>query len=116
MRKKILTELTVEEIRNLFRGEIEQALANYNMNKNRKEKRTSILNFEEGCKYIGISKSHGYKLTSQGRIPHSKQGKRIFFEKEELDQWLLENKVKGLKEREAEVERYINQKGINYGK
>ena len=51
-----------------------------------------VLTFEETCDYTGISRSYLYKLTSSGNIPHSKpNGKLIFFEKEKLNQWLLQN-------------------------
>ncbi len=52
-----------------------------------------VLNLDEAAKFTGMSTSHLYKLTSQRRIPHSKpRGKTIFFNREELEEWLLENK------------------------
>lgn len=42
--------------------------------------------------YIGISESMLYKLTSGKEIPHYKpRGKMIYFAKEDLDEWLLQN-------------------------
>jgi excisionase family DNA binding protein len=53
-----------------------------------------VLNFEEFCKYVGISKSHGYKLTSERRVPHfCPNGKTLYFNRHEVDSWLLRNKV-----------------------
>ncbi|MEH6405787.1 MAG: helix-turn-helix domain-containing protein [Leeuwenhoekiella sp.] len=52
-----------------------------------------VLTLEEACDYTGISRSYLYRLTSKGMIPHSKpNGKLIYFEREELEQWLLQNK------------------------
>tara|TARA_R110000751_G_scaffold156988_1_gene262397 strand:+ start:541 stop:813 length:273 start_codon:yes stop_codon:yes gene_type:complete len=52
-----------------------------------------ILSLEEACDYTGISRSYLYKLTSTGMIPHSKpSGKLIYFEREELENWLMQNK------------------------
>ena len=51
------------------------------------------LTLEEGCKYTGYSKSYMYKLTSSESIPHSKRGKKIFFDKDLLEAWLLKHKV-----------------------
>jgi len=54
-----------------------------------------VLTFEEVCDYTGISRSYLYKLTSQKIIPFSKpNGKVIFFNKEKLDSWLLQNQSK----------------------
>lgn len=53
----------------------------------------TVLTFEETAQYTGLSKSYLYKLTSGGGIPFYKpQGKHIFFNKEELDKWLLRNR------------------------
>jgi excisionase family DNA binding protein len=53
-----------------------------------------VLNLNEVADYIGYSKSHIYKLTSTNQIPHSKpNGKGLFFDKDEIDYWLLKNKV-----------------------
>lgn len=42
--------------------------------------------------YIGVSESMLYKLTANKEIPHYKpRGKMIYFAKEELDEWLLQN-------------------------
>ncbi len=69
-----------------------------------------VLNFDEVCDYTGISKSYLYKLTSQNKIPFSKpNGKVIFFEKEELDKWLLLNRQKTIKEIEDEASNYMFQ-------
>ncbi|SHJ88204.1 transcriptional regulator, AlpA family [Arenibacter nanhaiticus] len=70
-----------------------------------------VLNFDEVCDYTGISKSYMYKLTSQNKIPHSKpNGKVIFFDKEELDNWLLLNKQKAINQIEVVASNYLFQK------
>ncbi|MGB3150392.1 MAG: helix-turn-helix domain-containing protein [Maribacter sp.] len=52
-----------------------------------------VLTFEETCEYMGVSRSFLYKLTSRRQIPHSKpNGKMIFFEKSEVNDWLLRNR------------------------
>jgi excisionase family DNA binding protein len=107
MEKIILSQLSAEEIRQLIREELLQVLRNYQDVIQDPDSRKNILNFEEGCAYIGISKSHGYKLTSQGKIPHAKRGKRIFFEKSELDAWMMERKVKTADELRKEAEEYL---------
>lgn len=54
----------------------------------------TVLSFTEVASYTGLSKSYLYKLTSSGTIPHYKpNGKIIFFEKAELDKWLLSNRA-----------------------
>ncbi|MAW96454.1 MULTISPECIES: helix-turn-helix domain-containing protein [unclassified Leeuwenhoekiella] len=52
-----------------------------------------VLTLDEACDYTGMSRSYLYRLTSSGIIPHSKpSGKLVYFEREALEQWLLQNK------------------------
>lgn len=69
--------------------------------------RKKVLTFEEACDYTGISRSYLYKLTSQAKIPFSKpNGKVIFFDKDKLDTWLLQNSSKSVAEIEQEALNY----------
>jgi excisionase family DNA binding protein len=52
-----------------------------------------VLNFSEACQYLDISESHLYKLTSRKQVPHfCPQGKRLYFNRHELDRWLQKNR------------------------
>ena len=52
-----------------------------------------VLNIRDLCDYTGYSRSYIYKLTSRNAIPYFKpSGKMVFFEREEIDSWLLRNK------------------------
>lgn len=53
-----------------------------------------VMNFDEVCRYIGISDSALYKMTSAGTIPyHKPRGKMLYFDKYEIDEWLLQSPV-----------------------
>ena len=68
------------------------------------------LNLEQTATYTGFSKSHLYKLTSTGGIPcYKPQGKHIYFDKDELDNWLLQNKKATNEEIQAQAEDYLIQ-------
>ena len=52
-----------------------------------------VLNFNEVVAYTGLSSSYLYKLTSSAGIPcYKPQGKHIYFDKSEIDGWLLSNR------------------------
>lgn len=71
-----------------------------------------VLSFEEGCKYLGYSKSYIYKMTSSGILPFSKpNGKKIFFDREKLETWMLGNPSKSHKEKQVEAATYETTKG-----
>lgn len=63
-----------------------------------------VLNFEEVVDYTGLSSSYLYKLTSKGDIPfYRPNGKQIYFNKSEIDEWLQRNRSKTNEEIEIEV-------------
>lgn len=68
----------------------------------------NALTFDEGAIFTGIGKSHLYKLTSSGTIPHYKpRGKMIYFDRAELEKWLLQNRVTPADEIEAKASKYV---------
>jgi len=67
-----------------------------------------VLNFSEACQYLDISESHLYKLTSRKQVPHfCPQGKKLYFNRQELDQWLQTNRKNTTEEVEREATDYI---------
>lgn len=69
-----------------------------------------ILNVDEAIAYLQLSRSCLYKKTSQKQIPYYKPPgcKRIYFQKKELEEWLLSNKVKTVAELEDNNQNYLN--------
>lgn len=67
-----------------------------------------VLNFSELCRYLEVSPSYLYRLTSQKLIPcYCPQGKKLYFRKEEIDQWLLQNRQSSSHEIEKAASDYI---------
>ncbi len=81
---------------------IEQKLEEQNLLKK------EVLNFNEAITYLDISASHMYKLTSQKLIPHfCPQGKKLYFNRIELDEWLQRNRQVTEDEIESMAANYI---------
>ena len=69
------------------------------------------LNLTEVILLTGLSKSYLYKLTSTGGIPcYKPQGKQIFFNKDEVESWLLQNRRATNKELDALASTYTTLK------
>ena len=62
-----------------------------------------VMNLDEVSLFTGLSKSHIYKLTSTGKIPHYKQSKHLFFDRDEVINYLKQNRVKTAGELEDEA-------------
>ncbi len=53
-----------------------------------------VLTLEEAALYTGMEKSYLYKLTASQAIPHYKPtGKKCYFRRHELEQWLTSNPI-----------------------
>jgi excisionase family DNA binding protein len=67
-----------------------------------------VLNINEASRYLELSQSHLYKLTSTGEIPHYKpNGKKLYFNRQELDDWLLRNRQASADEIETKAANYL---------
>jgi excisionase family DNA binding protein len=88
MESKILHELL----------EIKQLLA---LNK-------KVWTLDDFCVYTGISKQYAYQLTSTGRVKFYRPfGKMIFFDSEEVVEFLKQNPVESSKKLAAKANRYL---------
>ena len=71
-----------------------------------------VLTFNEAAGYLEVSHSHLYKMTSSGTVPFYKpNGKKIYFRRQELDVWLLSNRIDSSEEIEQQAEDYLTKKG-----
>ena len=72
---------------------------------------TEVLNLNQAAEYVSLSKSAIYKKTSERNIPHFKQGKKLYFKRSELDDWLTGLKISTNAEIEKQANDYIMKKG-----
>lgn len=68
-----------------------------------------VINVDDLIDYTGYKRSYIYKLVLKNEIPFSKpNGKKLFFEKKEIDAWLLQNKSQSISQIEDKAQDYIN--------
>jgi excisionase family DNA binding protein len=67
------------------------------------------LSMNDASLLTGLSKSHLYKKVCQKEIPYYKGhgGKLTYFDKDELNAWMLQNRVKTNDEIKSEATAYI---------
>lgn len=54
----------------------------------------AVLTVDEAARYMGVSKSSLYKLMMRKLIPYSRpNGKVCYFDRKELETWLMSNRV-----------------------
>ncbi len=64
-----------------------------------------IMNVQEVSTYTGIPVATIYAKIDT--IPRSKQGKRLFFQRKDIDVWLMANRKKTSEEIEMEASTYV---------
>lgn len=67
------------------------------------------LTMSDAALLTGLSKSHIYKLVCAKQIPYYKSqgGKLTYFDKDELNKWLLQHRIKTTDELEQEAMTYV---------
>ena len=65
---------------------------------------SEIMNLKQASEFMGLAPQTLYGYTSKRTIPHYKKGKKIYFKREELMEWLTQNKRKTTNELLAEWE------------
>ena len=69
----------------------------------------NVLTTTDVCLLTGLSKSHIYKLTCTNKIPDYKGGAGLqtnYFNKQEIENWLLKERVETTDEVEQQAEKY----------
>lgn len=103
MRDVILTALTKDELETLVAHQLDLAFQRYSPQPDTTAVR-KIMSLTEFCEYAGLSRQTVYKMTSARKVPHSKRGKKLVFDRERVDEWLLENQVAT----DAEIHKQVN--------
>ncbi len=105
MQNLLLTQISDAEIRQLFREELENFFAEKKFS-DEKGKKEEIGGIDLAIEITGLAKPTIYGLVSERKIPHSKQGKRLYFSRQELTDWLKQGKRKTNAEIAIEAENY----------
>jgi len=62
-----------------------------------------LLTVSNVCNMLDMKKSGVYNLIYQNKIPHFKRGGRVYFDANEIDQWVRSDRRKTLKELQEEA-------------
>jgi len=109
MENVVFTQLSVSEIRQLFREELQACFAGIN-SLNSKTPEDELLTINETAKFLSLSVPTIYSLVSKSQLPVNKKGKRLYFSKTELMAWIRTGRKKTLAEEQAQANSFINRK------
>lgn len=97
-----------EQIYNKLLG-LEALLLTMSGNLQPKPEVADILTIKEAAELLGLSVSSVYGLVHKKAIPVCKRGKKLYFSRQELLDWIKDGRKKTAKEIDAEAERHLLQ-------
>ncbi len=90
---------------------IEKLLAN---DKTESKSKDEILNISQAAAFLNLAVPTIYGRVSKQQIPVYKQGKRLYFYKSELEEWIKSGKKKTMEELLHEAENNIERRKRNF--
>lgn len=109
MENLFLTQLSIIEIKQLIREELEDFFAKKPIGESN-SKIEEIGGIDLAIGITGLAKPTIYGLCSERKIPHSKRGKMLYFSRKELTDWLKQGKRKTQTEIAIEAENFGQKK------
>lgn len=112
MENVVFTQLSVTEIRKLLREELEGYFSTTNyLQHNDQPEPDSLLSIQQAADFLHLSVPTLYGKVHNRELPFSKRGKRLYFSKSELTEWVKSGQRKTQSELDAEARDFVNRKG-----
>ncbi len=109
MENVVFTQLSIPELRTIFRQEIEAVLSQHVLPLPQSEA-DEIGSIALAQEITGLARPTIYGLVAQSKIPCMKRGKKLYFSRKELTDWIRQGKRKTIADIEAEADGYLSDK------
>jgi excisionase family DNA binding protein len=106
MENIVFTQLSISEIRHLFREELQIYFASQPIS-NSIFPQDELLTVKQAAQLLALSVPTLYSLVSKSQLPVNKKGKRLYFSKQELIDWIKGGRKKTEHEIGIEAENYL---------
>lgn len=119
MENVVFTNLSIPEIRQLFRQELETYFETNKQPEQPTAQPEQLLTIDEVATLLHLTKPTVYSKVSKNELPGvCKQGKRLYFDRQTIIDWIKQGRKKSNAEIEQEAKAYLlnNKKGLNNGK
>jgi excisionase family DNA binding protein len=114
MENVFLTSLTTPEVRQMLRQELELFFADRGALQGRAGNEEEILTIQEAAEFLSLTVPTMYSKVSKGELPSCKRGKRLYFSKTDLVNWVKSGRQKTNAEIESEAGSCLKKKGVGH--
>lgn len=105
MSTPFLTSLSEQEFKAFLKAAIQEILGD--QLPTAQSKLPGILNVREAAAFLKLKITTLYEKTSRKIIPHFKKGNKLYFNKEDLEEWIKSGKVNTRQEVESKAAGYL---------
>jgi len=118
MHNLVLSPIDPEKLINDISERVTANILKAVKNNNPTEQPEQFLSIQEAAEFLNLTIPTIYSNVSRGILPAMKRGKRLYFSKLELTDYIKQGRKKTNDEIKQEVEAYLSnkKKGLNYGK
>jgi excisionase family DNA binding protein len=110
MQAVTITQITPPELESLIESSLRKILSNQRTEQPQPET-DQLLTIQQVADFLSLSVPTIYGLVSKAEIPCMKRGKRLYFSKDEIKNWIKAGRKKTLAELDSEADDYLlNQK------
>lgn len=92
MENLVFTQLSITEVKQLFRQELHQYFSEHPALGKQNDSGKEPLSVQEAAELLKLSVATVYALVQKAAIPVSKRGKRLYFSKQELLEWIQQGR------------------------
>ncbi|MCP1384598.1 helix-turn-helix domain-containing protein [Runella salmonicolor] len=96
-----ITVISITDLAEIIKANVREALAEQAAPQSRQHAAHEYLNMAEASKYLQLPQNTLYVFCHERRIPYSKRGKRNYFLRADLDEWMASNRKQSVKEIEV---------------
>jgi excisionase family DNA binding protein len=89
---------------------IEKLLASVNTNTVKPIPQDEFLSVQEAASFLKLAVPTIHTMVSRAEIPANKAGKKLYFSKDELTDWIKQGRKKTAKELQADADNYLKSK------
>lgn len=111
MQQTVLISLSIDDLKDLITTCVSSCLKHTPSENTEAKPPDVLLTSKEAAKILSLSVHTIYGKVHRQEIPHSKKGKRLYFSKQELTEWIRSGRKRTITEIEAEASNHINRKG-----
>jgi len=108
MQNIILVQLNENDLKQLIKNSFSESIKELDLNQKVSNER--LLNIKEASEFLNLAQQTIYGFTSQRKMPFIKKGKKLYFNRIDLEKWLNQDK-----ERYSDIiNPLVNRKGGNH--